>query len=679
MYIFRHISKHYISQIENYSIPLFNKVIDIIKSNTSANNYDRVLKEIINKTDLSHNNWLQILLQQLDYRYNSEINHNYVKTVIYILSDILNKYIPLTNVDSTNLYQDTAVLAAANNKYFNHITLKHLVNEKNINHTNDSGDSIILICAYNHSNLELLNSILDTIKTVNVNIVNKYENNVLFNLIIYESEDSSNKKLILSIIQKLIDKGINLKHSTNTGGNALVYSIVYNKPEVFKMIFDKLVTTDKKFIVNSTQSFLNNASPNIVKYYNEHIPFKDKYSNNSIPLLTAATNTIPSSDITIKYGVELEICVKLDKKCIKRDVNTGSIIYTHRENNNSEYVLNTTDPKEWIDLVAIYLDSYIKQRSKTNEQFKRLVNRLKDKYKFFIVTNTPKNKNYEYIYDLDKLQLIKKKGIIDYKSPIITTDISVKCGDYKYLYNEGRAPSIDKIRKEYEITKDNDIENTFHIEFVTPILSCDPIIGKNGISYNLSGLNDLFLLIGMDKQGCYVTNKSQGFHVNLSLINNKTGKGLPLLPEFFRTQFFKNYIEWEKEAYPKYRKDESEYAKPLYSIMPSENSYSYSTLATNKYVSLHRKDIPELVEVRLFAATNDYKGLVSRTKEAISLLYSSYNKWYSSIKPSLYNTPSKKNTTKKKLKNYVNLSSKPNINIRNTKRFKTKNKRKVMI
>lgn len=680
MVIFKNISKNNMTRIEYKVIPLFNKVINIIKSNTSNNQYDRVLKELFNKTDSLQNNWLQILIQRLDYRYNNNnANHKYIKLVIYSLSNIIDKYIEYTDITNINYFKDTALLQAANNKYLNNITLKHIANEETIKYTNDSGDSVLLISSYNHNNLELLDELLDKFSDIDVNVINKYENNVLFNLIIYENDKESDKKLIISIVNKLIDKGINLKHSTQSGANALTYCIVYNKPDIFKLVFDKLITTDKKYIIDSTQSFINsNSSSNIMKYYNEHIPLKDRYpsGSNAIPLLTPSTNKIPSSDITIKYGVELEICIKLDSKCIKRDIDTGSIIYTHRDN-NSEHNIDTTNPKEWYDLTAIYLDSYIKQRAKTNNQFKRLLNKLKDTYKFFVVTNTPKNKKYNYIYDLDKLQLIRKDGIIDYKSPIITTDISVKCGDYKYLYNKRRMPTLDEIKKEYNITNDNDIEHTFHIEFVTPILSCDPIIGKNGISYDLSPLNELFLLIGMDKQGCYVTNKSQGFHVNLSLVNNKTGKGLPLLREFFKTQFFKNYIEWEKEAYPKYRKEESEYAMPLYSIINPNNNSGYAKIASNKYVSLHRKDLPELVEVRLFSATNDYKGLVGRTKEAIALLYSSYNKWYSSIQSSIYPDRPIKNSTRKKRNNYINLGSKPNINIRNTKRFKTKNKRNV--
>jgi hypothetical protein len=689
MYIAKNVSKNDVSKINNKIIPLFNKIISVIKSNSD----NRVLKELFNETDSYKNNWLQILIQSLDYRYNNEFNSVAIKQIIDILSDkIFSKYIQYTNINNVNNYKDIALLMAANNPYLNEITLKYLANKENINKINDSGDSVILICSYNHINLNLLDKLLNEFSNINVNIINQYENNVLFNIINYENEaeDESNKDLIISIVNKLIDKGINLKFNTSNGSNALIYSVLYNKIDIFKIIFDRLIVSDKKYVIDSLQSFINtNASPNIVRYYDEHISLKDKYSSNNIPLLVPSSNKIPSTDITIKYGVELEICVKLDKKCIKRDINTGSIIYSHRESepepepNEDLNEIDFSDPKEWLDLTAIFLDNYIKQRTKTNNHFKRLVNKLRDLYKFIVITNTPKNKNYKYIYDLNKLHVIRKDGVIDYTNPIITTDISVICGDYKYLYNSD-LPNINSLKKKYNI-REKDLENTFHIEFVTPILSCNPTIGKNGISYDLSPLNELFILIGMDKQGCFITNNSQGFHVNLSLVNNKTGKPLPLLREFFKTQFLKNYVEWEKNAYPKYRKNVSEYAKPLYSfIKPNNMESGYSQLASNKYVSLHRKDLQELVEVRLFASTNDYKNLISRTKEALSVLYTSYNKWYSSIKTTMYenvninkNKKLKIKGTVKKNRNYINLSSKPN-NIRNTKRNKTRNKRKIL-
>jgi hypothetical protein len=670
MYIFRRISIYNEDLIREKL--LLNKILSIIKTRinpTSANNtkYNEVLKEILNKTDIKNNNWLQILCYRLDNKYINLFKPVNIKNTVDELTPVIEKYIPFTDINNINTIDSNALLIACTNKYLNTISLKYLANKDNINYINEYDDSVLLKCSYEHINLELLDKLLDKDINIDVNIVNKKGDNVLFNLIQYKKEGNSDNSQIISIVNKLIEKGINLKHTRKSGYNVLMYSILYNRVDIFKIIFDKLISTDKPYIIDSIKSFINNSvsiSPNIVKYYNSHLSLKDKYSptSNEIPLMTPSTDKIPSTDITIKYGVELEICIKLDKKCIKRDIDTESIIYSHR-NSDSEPNINTESPKEWLDLTAIFLDEYIKKRVRTNDKFKTLVRKSQELYKFIIVTNTPKNKDYTYVYDLDKLKLIKKPGTIDYTKPIITTDISVICGDYKYLYGE-RLPNVNTLKKEYNITDENNIEHTFHIEFVTPILNCNPTIGKYGISYDLSPLNNLFLLIGMDKSGCYVTNISQGFHVNLSLFNNKTGKPLPLIREFFKTQFIKNYVEWEKEAYPKYRKSVSTYAKPLYSLItPDKPNYGYAEIGYNKYVSLHRKGLDELIEIRLFAATNDYKNLVIRTKEALALLYSSYNTWYSNVKPSIYPPVIKtsKNNTRKR-NNYINLSGKPNKN-----------------
>jgi hypothetical protein len=75
-----------------------------------------------------------------------------------------------------------------------------------------------------------------------------------------------------------------------------------------------LITLNYLHLLYLLQSFINiYALPNILRYYNEHISLKEKYSPNNIPLLVPSSNIFPSTDITIKYCVELEICIKLYK------------------------------------------------------------------------------------------------------------------------------------------------------------------------------------------------------------------------------------------------------------------------------------------------------------------------------------------------------------------------------
>jgi hypothetical protein len=662
-FLFRHVFTCDIYNIKNTFNLLFDKIISIVKSNTPNNKYNKVEATLFNKLDNDNNNWLQIFIKTIIDKCKPIKNTNYDnirdrRDVITTITTIIDKYIKYINVDNINNDGNNALLLCANIEYLNDISLKYLATETNINHTNTHGKSAILACLYWPFNIKLLDKLLDRFSNIDINIIDNDGYNVLLNLIRY-SKDITNKKLVLDIIQKLIDNNINLKYTTPTGKNALSIAYTEDNLDIFKIIFNTLIRTDIEYVKKSVSSFINTSlSSNIDKYIKN-----SKYQSNYIPLLIPATNMIPSPDIAIKYGTELEICVRLDKKCIGRDIDTIT-------------ALNASN--KWYKLVEIFLDNYIKQRAKTDSTFKKLVDKLYKIYKFIIITDTPKNKEYNCVYDLSTLELISKKGTIDYTSPIITTDGSVVCGDYAHLYNSNGKSILNSIKKIYNISDENNIEHTFHIEFVTPILTCIPLVfGKNGISYDLSPLTDLFLLIGMDKKGCYVTNKSQGYHVNLSLVNKRTGKGLPLLREFFNSQFFKDYSDWEKMAYPKYRKNKSEYAKPLYSL---ENNNIYSHIYKNKYVTLHRKDLPELVEIRLFGSSHNFTELVSRTTEVIALLYSSYNKWYSDIKMSIYPNNTRKNNTKKKSRyNYNDFSRIPKSvtpGINREKRFKTRNKRK---
>jgi hypothetical protein len=677
-------------------------------------------------------------IKNILYHINSYKDTTNIASIISSNNTYRGKYnTDLTNLNNINIYGNNVLLDICNNPVFNDFIKWYLIKNININHQNKNGSTALILAADKHSNLELIKILLDydydkkenkpndkKKNELNVNLTDKYTDNVLITLAEYKyikpqseinqnryrelynisraynsnsnteynsSNNNSNNEaknkpqnkpenkpqnkpentipLVESIVYKLIDKGIDIKYKTKEGNDALTYAIKYNNTVIFKALLNHLIKTDKEYLLKTIKQAIddNLASTNIIEYYDSEISLNSrlKYNSNIFPKLT------PITDIAIKYGVELEICVKLDKKCIGKDINTNEIIYSHRGGANTIIPL-LEKPTEWIDLVNIYLYSYIKLRVQNNAHLKNILKKAAAKYRYIIISNTPKNKNYHYIYDLNTLKIIhlEEPRKIDYTKPIITTDVSVICGDYKYLED------TDFING-YKNLNDKNIEainNTFHIEFVTPILTAEPITGRKSMVYDLEPLKELFELIGMDKKDCYISNKSQGLHVNLSLVNKNTNKTIPLLQQFFKEEFFPKYIEWEKTAYPKYRLFESTYAKPLHSfITPETYASSYSTILYNKYVSLHRKGTDGLIEVRLFASSNNYKELISRSQEAIGLLYASYEKWYNSRKETYY----KKNTTRKKgaSNHNSNNTSKP-IRVGNEKRNKTRYKRK---
>ncbi len=686
----------------DHTLPIFHKILLKFLKHPD----DR--KKLLNTLDEYKNNWLQIILTNNNIQAKSDYEVGGIKNILWSInsytdttnfSSIISnnntyrgKYnTDITNLNNINKYGNNILLIICNNSIFNDFIRFYLIKDININHQNMRGSTALILAADKHSNLELINFLLDykydkKQNEPNINLLDSYKHNLLLTLAEYKyvktqneinenryreqyiisrafnsnsnteynsSNNNSNNEtknksenksentisLLESIVYKLIDKGIDIKYKDDDGKDALTYAIKYDNTDMFKALSNHLIKTDKEYLLKTIKQAIddNIASSNIIKYYDSEISLNTRLQNNSniFPKLT------PITDIAIKYGIELEICVKLDKKCIGKDINTNEIVYSHRGGANTIIPL-LEKPTEWIDLVNIYLYNYIKLRAQNNAHLKNILKKAIAKYGYIIISNTPKNKNYHYIYDLNTLKIIHldEPRKIDYTKPIITTDVSVICGDYKYL--EGT-----RFINGYKNLNDKNIEainNTFHIEFVTPILIAEPITGRKGIVYDLESLKELFELIGLDKKDCYISNKSQGLHVNLSLANKNTNKQIPLLQQFFKEEFFPKYIEWEKTAYPKYRLFESTYAKPLHSfVTPETYASNYSTILHNKYVSLHRKGTDGLIEVRLFASSNNYKELISRSQEAIGLLYASYENWYNSKKEMYY----KKNISKK--------------------------------
>jgi hypothetical protein len=204
------------------------------------------------------------------------------------------------------------------------------------------------------------------------------------------------------------------------------------------------------------------------------------------------------------------------------------------------------------------------------------------------------------------------------------------------------------------------IQNTFHIELVSPILT------------KLNDLKDLLEFLGMQNPSCFVANDSAGFHVNVSLRNKKTGKPIPLIRDFFIRTFFPRYKIWESIVYPKVRTEIStEYARCIGSTNAEKYSELYHEICEDKYVSLHRKEPTELVEFRLFGSTNNMSDLLKYTKMATDFLRNSYMIWYEYYRPTMKRTNS--NIMKRELqlqRNLLNVQSR--IRTRKTKNLVSK-------
>lgn len=301
-------------------------------------------------------------------------------------------------------------------------------------------------------------------------------------------------------------------------------------------------------------------------------------------------------DLEVLFGVELEICAKLTPECAG-------------ESSGKRMNPDIFQQKEWTELFELFSRFILKKSPKAALMRKR--------YDHMYVSSGQKY-GVSHILNLNTFRLEELSEVkkITYDRPFFTVDRSVVCGDYRIPEgHENRRPNYMPA-----------IDETFHLELVSPILT------------SLDELRDLLEFLGMRSTACFVANDSAGFHVNVSLRNKVTQKPIPLTADFFTRTFFPRYRSWEAKLYPRVRTGITEYAKCIGGIEVERFPQLYREICENKYVTVHRKDVRELVEFRLFGSTNDLNRLVMYTDMATQFLRDAYLEWYHFYKPTLDQT-----------------------------------------
>ncbi len=345
---------------------------------------------------------------------------------------------------------------------------------------------------------------------------------------------------------------------------------------------------------------------------------KLKEKRKTLKRVKGGENTENAANVIPQFGVELEMCVKLDKAC------TGqNIILEPRVLNNTKSKMIGLEGKyygenkiQWIDQFKAYADNYLKSNPVTPK--------MRDKYGYVYVRGYNKY-GYDYIYDLTTFELKEQTGKIDYLRPFFNTDY-ILCGDNLKGNNLKKYPEL---------------SNTFSMEFITPILS------------SLDDLKLLFQFIGLDKKGCFITNKTTGYHVNMSLLDKESKKPIKLTKKYFTDYFYPRFKEWEKYWYPYIREEKTYHAQPLYNMRENQSDNTsaivedinviYNTIKDSKEYTISIKS-DSLYEVRAFGASAydkksqkskkftenpDMHTLLEYTNQSIKMLKRSYDKMIS--------------------------------------------------
>lgn len=468
---------------------------------------------------------------------------------------------------------------------------KELLPVSDVNIENNEGNTALFIALNRRISIVYVKSLLD--RGANIFHVNHNGETVIS--LIAAKDDADDKIYVLKfLLEKSTPELINMKDKY--GNTAVKYAMSTKNYKTVEQLLDKGAKlssySDIRSIKNSKQF------RRIMERVESQINRK-----NILP-------DMQPSDLEVRFGIELEICVKLTPDC-------GHESNIKRENFQT---------KSWVDLFGMYAKSMLSKSP--------LVEKMRSRYEYMYVSDGEKY-DVDYILNLHTFEIEEyETNTIAYDKPFFTVDYSVVCDDY---YNNNNTNS----RKAYL----PDIENTFHMELVSPIMT------------NLEELKDLLEFIGMQTPSCFVSNDTAGFHVNVSLLNKNTNKAIPLTIDFFTNTFFPRYTEWETEMYPKVRSKHSNYAKCIGTKDATKYPELYHNICMTKYASIHRKT-HELIEFRLFGSSTNMTNLFNYTQQATELLRNSYIDWYAQQVPQFLHTAGTRMTRKNKNKRIQTLRRK---------------------
>jgi hypothetical protein len=343
--------------------------------------------------------------------------------------------------------------------------------------------------------------------------------------------------------------------------------------------------------------------------------------------------------IETRFGVELEVCVKLSPDCIRgRGLSQFENIMSFKDKFDAFYrsILVNSPTFSEIAEEYEYLVLNEKTRTGTKHYFYTLQNpseggieysQLAAKIDASLSVN-PKNELYQYKPTPGQTiaeQIFKQ--FQSYEYPIVEEDLSIRCGDTKGVLEKEEAGILDPF--------------SFRFECITPIVSIKGNVTPRKLR---KAIVPLLFFFGFHKPSCFLLNYSMGFHVNASLFIPSVGKYIAIGKPPFLNQLLRKYIPMERTLYKAVRTRKprsanitytSRFARPLYGNLNrfmaespalSMNEVLNTKMVENEYIEEKYKAIkrksPFLLEFRLFEGESNLDLLIERINTALTLLHS---------------------------------------------------------
>ena len=333
----------------------------------------------------------------------------------------------------------------------------------------------------------------------------------------------------------------------------------------------------------------------------------------TLPVYNMAQEPTYIDNIEFRFGVEIEICIRIQDGCIE---NKGIPI--------SEV--------GFYDKFKMYFDSILSKASPAlKKRFPRIAMKNEDT-QFFL-------------YDLlNNKEIFVEKGsreenaIESCEVPRFEIDLSVRCGDslnsQSSVINRNTGEKIESYK-------------SIAIECISPILSFKGVPTNEKIK---EALLPYLEFIGLFKQECFMTNVSAGYHVNVSAYDLKKKELVPLTKYPLLLFVLDEYIKKEREYYASnFRVDTSDFAKPIYKLTNSllkqkpelrknklalfkaltdpRNTYPKNSWITRKKFGVRVKPM-EILEFRVYRSEKNIELLIDNAMYSLVIVMNAMmNMW----------------------------------------------------
>ncbi len=331
------------------------------------------------------------------------------------------------------------------------------------------------------------------------------------------------------------------------------------------------------------------------------------------------------SNIKTHFGVELEICIRINPECINEVFET---------------------PVYKLDYVQTF-EYYLKHILYPNAT---KMPELLDTYPFICYKATDYTAYYYNLRDLfngdgtiKKIEIpTTNDRVAQYQIPIFTWDYSVKCGDI----HEDNRHHLDVIDNNKSASGHMELNESIHLEMISPVLT---ITGEPTREKINEVLRPMLIFFGLNRPECFISNYTSGFHVNISV--EESGKIMEITkPPIFQS-IIKEFMKYEKERYAIVRSRRprndptymSRFAIPISKRLPSfyNSSKSFYNMFVPDQFKSRQSDIKikngEILEFRIFQSESDIGLLEAYVNDAIQVVHRGIATVSNTLNKSKYN------------------------------------------